>query len=167
MKRRLRFDFPNPSVLPIQRRTFFTLVPLAQSLFATGGMRLSPTSRGTYAIAWPGGDLELNLVPMSTAVLETSGVPVAYTKMRDDQGLYLPIADLVGITALQLEGSPKVPRILWDNREHHFWDGFEGSFEPRNVVANEPKVEAAGPDMIRASYYYIANHVKTTFRWEV
>ena len=166
MKRRPRLDVPIRSIPPIQRRTFFGLFPLAQTLFAAGGMRLSLTSRGTYAIAWPGGNLELNLVPMSTAVLETSGVPVAYTKMRDDQSLYLPIADLVGITALQLEGSPKVPRILWDNREHHFWDGFEGSFEPRNVVANEPKVEADGPAMIRASYYYIANHVKTTFRWE-
>jgi len=157
---------------PIQRRTFLKLSPLTPALlsgrpgFAADGMRLSPTARGTHAIAWPGGVLELNLVPMSAAVLETSGVAVGYTRMREDDSLYLPVADLVGITALQLDGSPKVPRILWDNREHHFWEGFEGSFEPRNVVANEPKVESTGGAMIRASYYYIANHVKTTFHWE-
>ncbi len=153
--------------LPINpaRRTVLTL-PLAALVSAQqSGLRLIATPRGTHLISWPGGNLELNLVPMSVVTQETSGVPVGYTHMRDDQSLYLPIADLVGITGLQLDGSPRVPRILWDNREHHFWDGFEGSFEPRNVVANEPKVEAAG-NLIRASYYYIANHVKTTFHWE-
>src|SRR4051812_34608630 len=148
------------------RRTVLALPLAALASAAPAGIRLAPTSRGTHLISWQGGNLELNLIPMSAVTQETSGVPVAYTHMRDDRSLYLPIADLIGITGLQLDGCPRVPRILWDNREHHFWDGFEGSFEPRNVVANEPKVEALGDNLIRASYYYIANHVKTTFHWE-
>jgi hypothetical protein len=103
---------------------------------------------------------------MSLAVEDTAKQKVAYTKMRDDVSHYLPIADLVGVTAMRLEGAPPVPRILWDNREHHFWEGFEGSFEPRNVVVNAPRVEQVGDALIRASYYYIANHVKTTMTWE-
>ena len=129
-------------------------------------MRLSLTPRGTHQITWPGASIELNLVPMSLAVQETSGQKIGYTKMRGDASLYLPIADLVGLTAMRLDDTPPVPRILWDNREHHFWDGFEGSFEPRNVVVNEPKVEQVRDSVIRASYYYIANHVKTTITWE-
>jgi hypothetical protein len=67
---------------------------------------------------------------------------------------------------MRLEGAPAVPRILWDNREHHFWDGFDGAFEPRNAVVNEPKIEQSGDGLVRASCYYIANHVKTTMTWE-
>jgi hypothetical protein len=132
---------------------------------AAAGARFTKTPRGTYEVAWPGGNLELNFTPMSRETESTSGVPVRYTVMRDDASLYLPIADVVGITALRLDGAPAVPRVLWDNREHHFWDGHEGSFEPRNVVVNDPRIEQSG-DAVHASYYFIADHVQTTIRWE-
>ncbi len=38
--------------------------------------------------------------------------------MRPEVSLLLPIADLVGIVDSQLDGLPRVSRILWDNREH-------------------------------------------------
>src|SRR3954470_7302203 len=96
--------------LPIDpaRRTVLALPLAALGSAGTGGLRLSATSRGTHLVSWPGGNLELNLVPMSAATQETSGVPVGYTHMREDQSLYLPVADLIGITGLQLEGSPRV-----------------------------------------------------------
>lgn len=154
----------------INRRVWMKLLtaaPLTElSAAPAKTMRLTSTPRGTYEMAWPGGRIELNFVPMSPAVQETSGQKVAFTKMRADASLYLPIADLVGVTAMHLQDAPPVPRILWDNREHHFWDGFDGAFEPRNVVVNEPRIEQQGDALVRASYYYIANHVKTTITWE-
>ena len=93
--------------------------------------------------------MEVNLVPMNPDVTALTGIPIGYVKMRPEVSLMLPIADLVGIVDFQMNGLPRVPRILWDNREHHFWDGFEGSFEPRNSLVNEPKAETSGAALAR------------------
>jgi hypothetical protein len=44
-------------------------------------------------------------------------------------------------------------------------DGFGGTYEPRNVVANEPSVQVAPGGAVDASYYCIANFVKTRISW--
>src|SRR5579862_2178986 len=99
----------------MNRRTWMRMLastPLAAGPAAAAtAIHFKATSRGTYEIAWRGGNIELNLVPMSLAAAETAGQKVAYTKMRDDASLYLPIADLVGVTAMRLDGAPPVPRI--------------------------------------------------------
>lgn len=153
----------------MNRRNILQLLAVSPACFAqpaARGVRFTAKASGAYAVSWSGGSLELNFTPMSRAAAETSGVPVRYAVMRDDASLHLPIADLVGITALRLDRAPPVPRVLWDNREHHFWEGHEGSFEPRNVVTNDPRVEQAGSAMVRASYYFIADHVMTAMSWE-
>jgi len=129
-------------------------------------MDLSETDRGTYRIGFSGGALELNLTPMNTRVADSGQMRVGYARMHPDGVLDNSLADVVGITALQLNGCPPVPRILWDNREHQWWTGFDGSFEPRTTVVNAPTAAlAADGASVEASYYYLANHVKTTVAW--
>jgi hypothetical protein len=147
------------------------IIKLTAALAASGAASgestsLSTTSRRTHKIQWTGGGIELNLEPMNPQVAAVAGMPIGYVQMRPEVSLLLPVADLVGIVSFQLQGMDRVPRILWDNREHQFWEGFEGSFEPRNTVVNEPKIEQVGESRVRASYYYIANHVRTSIGWE-
>jgi len=90
---------------------------------------------------------------------------LSYSGINDKGKLFLD--DFVGIIGLQLDGCPPVPRIHWDSREHQFWEGFDGAFEPRNVVVNKPQVGYANTDstQVKSSYYYISNYVKTTQEW--
>jgi len=81
-------------------------------------MDLRETDRGTYRIGFSSSALELNLTPMNARVAATGKMTVGYARMHPDVDNSL--ADLVGITALQLNGCPPVPRVLWDNREHQW-----------------------------------------------
>jgi hypothetical protein len=97
-----------------------------------------------------------------------NGVGVGYASVRPEGILSNSIADLVGIVGLNLNGCPETPRICWDNREHHFWDGFQGAFEPRNVVVNAPTAEMTDDKRVATvGYYYIANLVKTSVEWRI
>ena len=128
-------------------------------------MNIELTSQSIYKVSWSGGDFCLNLVPLNQGAT-CSGMGVGYASVQPAGKLANTISDLVGIVGLGLQGCPRVPRIHWDSREHHYWDAFEGTFEPRNVVVNAPTVEFVGNDQtVRASYYYIANYVKTTLAW--
>jgi len=119
------------------------------------------TSKSTYKVLWSGGPLCLNLVPLNCAAGS-----VGYATVEPASVLSNSLGDQVGIVELSLKNCPTVPRILWDNREHHFWEGFEGGFEPRNVVVNAPTVELTNSKTaVKASFYYIANYVKTTVQW--
>jgi hypothetical protein len=122
------------------------------------------TPKDSYQIRVKGATIDFNLVPMNSQIAEDCGEKVAYSSVRPDAVvLASPISCLVGIVGLALDGSPRVPRIVWDNREHQFWEGFEGTYEPRNVVVNAPRVEVtADKSAVEVSYYYIANFVKTT-----
>lgn len=129
-------------------------------------MDVRETERGTYRIELNGGALELNLTPMNRRVMNSANMPVGYAGMHPDGVLDNTIADLVGVTALHLNGCSPIPRILWDNREHQWWNGFDGSFEPRNTAVNTPGVSLAEDgSCVEASYYYIANYVRTTVTW--
>lgn len=75
------------------------------------------------------------------------------------------VADLVGIVGLQLKDWPKTPRICWDNREHHFWEGFSGGFEPRNTIVNDSTLNELGDGSVEISFYYIVNYIKTKIKW--
>src|ERR1700685_3965204 len=98
----------------MNRRIWMKLAAAAPAVVraASGadGIHAAATPRGTHEIAWRGGSIELNLTPMSVAAEETARQKVAYTIMRDDVSHYLPIADLVGVTAMRLDGVPAVPR---------------------------------------------------------
>ena len=83
-------------------------------------MVVRETDRGTFCIEFGGGSLELNLIPMNTRVADHGKMRVGCARMHPDGVLDNSLADLVGITALQLNGCPPVPRILWDNREHQW-----------------------------------------------
>ena len=83
-------------------------------------MELRETDRGTFRIEFSRGSLELNLTPMNARVAEAGQMHVGCARMHPDGVLDNSLADLVGITALQLNGCPPVPRILWDNREHQW-----------------------------------------------
>jgi len=123
-------------------------------------MKIEQTNRGTYEVAWSKGALEVNLVPANPDLKTTSYASAAF----NGQMIYLH--DNVGITALRLDGCPPVPRICWDNREHHFWRGFNGGFRPRNTVVNDVKISRAGDNShVRISCYYIVDFVKTTVAW--
>jgi len=59
-----------------------------------------------------------------------------------------------------------VPRICWDNREHHFWDGFSGGFLPRNTIVNDVNVvNSVDERSVCISFFYIANFIKVTQSW--
>ena len=125
-------------------------------------MNISETPRGTYRIDWRGGYLELNLTPMNPHV------GARYAHVLPEDVLSNSIHDFVGVTALGFDLAPVNPRIVWDNREHHWWDGFEGCFEPRNTVVNSPAVRRVQADgSVEASFYFIANHVQTTVAWKI
>jgi len=123
-------------------------------------MRVSDSDRETIEVAWTQGELEVNLIPMNRH-LSTN----CYCSSGFD-GSMITAQDNVGIVALQLRGCPPVPRICWDNREHHFWRGFSGSFTPRNTVVNDIAVrQSADEEQVTISCYYIADFVKTTMTW--
>ena len=131
-------------------------------------MDIEKTTESIYRVTWSKGELRFNLVPMNSHAAGGNAVRVGYASMRPEGILSNSIADLVGIVGLQLNGCPDPPRICWDNREHHFWDGFEGAFEPRNVVVNSPKAELADDNrLLRVGFYYIANLVKTSVEWKI
>lgn len=134
----------------------------------TDPQRVLETPKGTYKIHWEDSSIELNLIPMNPRVTADAGVEVEYVHVRPDLSILAsPISDLVGIVGLSFDGAPRIPRICWDNREHHFWEGFEGTYEPRNVVVNAPEIETdESGSLVRASYYFVANHVKTGVAWE-
>jgi hypothetical protein len=115
-----------------------------------GQMDITLTSKSVYRLTWADGHLDINLVPMNRDA--TCGTAVGYAAVRPDGVLSNSIADLVGIVGLGLNNCPSVPRICWDNREHQFWDGFEGAFEPRNVVVNSPSVDRIGSQGIKARF---------------
>ena len=121
------------------------------------------TPRGTLQAVQGTGALELNLQPMNSGV--QNGLQVGYATVRDDGVLGNSLFDQVGIVGLQLSGCPPVPCICWDNREHQYWDGNEGSYEPRNVIANAPRAGVDDDGSCWASYYYVSQFVKTTVHW--
>ena len=126
------------------------------------------TPKGTYKIHWQDSSIELNLIPMSLGATAAAGIEVDYVRVRPDLNIFSsPVSDLVGIVGLSFDGVPRIPRICWDNREHHFWEGFEGTYEPRNVVVNAPEIKSdESGSLVRASYYFVANHVRTGVTWE-
>jgi len=74
--------------------------------------------------------------------------------------------DNVGIVAFRLQDCPAVPRICWDNREHHFWQGFNGGFRPRNAVVADIRVGLSGNGSTAdISFSYVADFVRTTQSW--
>lgn len=123
-------------------------------------MKIEPTERNTYTLTWPKGELEVNLIPANTMLPTTR-----YARPCHDRQL-IHLVDNVGIIALRLKDCPPVPRVCWDNREHHFWQGFNGGFRPRNTVVNDIKI-VPGDDgaSVYISFYYIADFVKTTIVW--
>ena len=125
-------------------------------------MKIKETSRNTTNIIWNEGQLEVNLVPVNKFLIDNTP-KTTYACPRWENKL-IGVHDNVGIVNLQLDGCSKVPRICWDNREHHFWKGFSGGFEPRNTIINDPQVFMNG-DCAVASCYYIANFVKTSIKW--
>jgi len=129
-------------------------------------MQVKRSERNTYLIDWSEGRIELNLMPMNTQ-LGTADFRAYYGDIHREHHVITPMGDHVGIAGLTLKDSPTVPRILWDSREHQFWKGFVGPFEPRNAVVQWPSAEAVDDGAkVRAGYGYFANHVKTTFEWE-
>ncbi len=131
-------------------------------------MNIERTLHSTHMVTGPAGQLCLNLVPMNTAAADNNGLGVGYASARPEGILANTIFDLVGIVGLDLNGCPRVPRICWDNREHQFWDGFEGAYEPRNVVVNAPTTELVDEgNRVRAGYYYIANRIQTRVEWVI
>jgi hypothetical protein len=72
------------------------------------------TPRNTYQIAWNGGKLELNLMPMNQRAVEGNKYKVSYSRGKIIDGM----ADAVGIIGLRLENASPIRRICWDSREH-------------------------------------------------
>jgi len=123
-------------------------------------MKIERTERNTYKIVWNRGELEVNLIPANGGLSTTAYAQSAFG------GQMIILHDNVGITALRLKGCPPVPRICWDNREHHHWKGFNGGFHPRNTVVNDIKINPSADELsVRVSFYYIADYVKTTMSW--
>jgi hypothetical protein len=123
-------------------------------------MKISPTERNTYQLTFPRGELEVNLIPAN------GRLPTSQPCSLEWNGNLICVHDNVGITALQLKGCPPVPRICWDNREHHFWEGYSGGFEPRNTIVNDIQIHPGADERtVTISYYYIANFVKVTQSW--
>ncbi|MEN8230908.1 MAG: hypothetical protein ABFS38_22320, partial [Bacteroidota bacterium] len=123
-------------------------------------LKISETDRNTFEINWGKGKLEINLIPVNRYLPTSSPV----TPCFDEQ--LLCAHDNVGIVSLQLDSCPPVPRILWDNREHHFWQGFNGGFRPRNTTVNDIRVHQSDDKRsVSVSCYYIVDFVKTTITW--
>lgn len=123
-------------------------------------MKLEKTERSTYKVNWKQGGLEVNLIP-ANSLLPTSG----YCHSAFG-GKLISTHDNVGITSLKLNDCPPVPRICWDNREHHFWDNFNGGFLPRNTIVNDIRVNQSKDDsLVNISFFYIVNFVKITESW--
>ncbi len=123
-------------------------------------MKAELTERNTYRITWGQGELEINLIPANGHLPTTSYASLGFN------GQLIFLHDNVGIVGLCLNGCPPVPRICWDNREHHFWQGFNGAFRPRNTAVNAIQVESSADDsQVRVSCYYISDYVKTTISW--
>jgi hypothetical protein len=125
-------------------------------------MKIEETPENTIVIKWRGGQLEINLVPVNKLLNDNNYKPAYACPGRDKQ--LIIVRDKVGIVNLQLDACPEVPRICWDNREHHFWKGFSGGFEPRNTIINDPQV-FMDEDCALVSCYYIANFVRTSVKW--
>lgn len=123
-------------------------------------MKIERTERNTYKIAWSRGELEVNLIPVNGCLSTTAYATSAFG------GQIIVLHDNVGITALRLKGCPPVPRICWDNREHHHGKGFNGGFRPRNTVVNDIQINPSADGLsVRVSFFYIVDHVKTTVSW--
>ncbi|MFC2087711.1 hypothetical protein ACFLSA_06090, partial [Bacteroidota bacterium] len=123
-------------------------------------IKLEQTERNTYKIIWQKGELEVNLVPVN------SFLPLTGYAQPTFGGKLIFLHDNVGIISLRIKGCPPVPRICWDNREHHYWQGFNGGFRPRNTVVNDIKIAPSDDGAsIRISFYYIVDFVKTTISW--
>lgn len=127
-------------------------------------MKYIEISKELYRIDFANGSIRLNLSPMNQGAADNNELTVRFTEVT--RAGFLFAGDLVGIVGLQLDNCPAVPRICWDNREHQFWDGFQGSFETRNVVICSPTIGAKNNGAnIEAGCYYIANLVKTSIAW--
>ncbi|MFC1712856.1 hypothetical protein ACFL6S_04255 [Candidatus Poribacteria bacterium] len=123
-------------------------------------MEIEQTKRNTYKLMWRHGELEVNAIPANGAL------PSSQYARAGSNGQLIYLHDNVGIVALRINGCPHVPRICWDNREHHFWQGFNGGFRPRNTVVNDIRISQFDEDSsISVSFYYIADAVKTTLSW--
>lgn len=123
-------------------------------------MKLEITERNTYKVTFKHGSLEVNLIPANGLLPMSQPCKVKW------DGKLIYTHDNVGITALKLKDFPPVPRICWDNREHHFWNGYSGGFEPRNTIINDIKVNQTTDERsVSISFYYIANFVKVTESW--
>jgi hypothetical protein len=70
-------------------------------------------------------EVHLNPVLCNIAAFEKTG-----NLIRPEPG---SVADGVGICYLRISGCEPIKRILWDNREHQFWRGYQGTFRPRRV----------------------------------
>lgn len=111
-------------------------------------MKVEITARNTYLVTFKHGALEVNLIP-ANGLLPTSG---PCRPQWDGRLIYAH--DNVGITALTLHNCPPVPRICWDNREHHFWEGYTGGFQPRNTIVNDIEVkQTADERWVTISFY--------------
>ncbi|MFA6566971.1 MAG: hypothetical protein WCS96_02050 [Victivallales bacterium] len=127
-------------------------------------MKIEETIRNTANIMWEGGQLEVNIVPVNKYLTDSNYNPKTSYAKSSWQNRIIGVHDNVGVVNLHLDGCPKVPRICWDNREHHFWKGFSGGFEPRNTIINDPQIFMDGTHAV-VSCYYIANFVKTSVKW--
>lgn len=129
-------------------------------------MKLEKTERNTLKIGWHKGELEVNLVPVNPILSSSSNIYKSRSSNVSFERQLLSINDCVGIVALKLKDCPAVPRICWDNREHHFWRGFCGGFEPRNTIVNNVEIFLSeDKSSVVVSFYYIVNFVKTTVKW--
>ena len=126
-------------------------------------MEIGETTNSTYKISWDKGELEVNLIPANRHLLINHSPATVCCKPRFDGGL-IYAHDNVGITSLKLTGFPQEPRICWDNREHHFWKGFNGAFRPRNAIVNEIQMKQE-KSAIALSFYYIVDFIRTTVSW--
>ena len=129
-------------------------------------MKAEKTERDTIRISWDNGELEVNLVPVNPLLSSSSNIFKCASSNVSFEKQLLGVNDCVGIVALKLKNCPAVPRICWDNREHHFWRGFCGGFEPRNTIVNNVEILLSEDESSAAvSFYYIVNFVKTIVKW--
>lgn len=123
-------------------------------------MKIHKTERGTYRLSWPQGELEINLIPSNDLL------PMSCGPRSQWGGRMIYLHDNVGIVGLKFHGCPAVPRICWDNREHHFWQGFNGGFRPRNTVVGDISIGLSeDSSTVDISFSYVSDFVRTTQSW--
>jgi len=123
-------------------------------------MKIIETERNTFEITWEQGKVEINLIPANRFLPTSSSCRPAFN------GELITVHDNVGIISLQLNNCSPVPRVCWDNREHHFWRGFNGGFRPRNTIVNDITIkQSEDKNLVSVSYFHVVDFVKTTMTW--